>query len=163
MLDAKKVVVVGSAGAGKTALVTRAVNNTFAPDYFQTFGADLMVKTTTDSKKYSLQIWCCGGHERYRALLDQFYSNAHAALLCFDMLNPASFAELGFWYNEIKRSAPSALIILVGTKSDEADSVAIKPSDAIKQAAEWNVEFRAVSSKTGTNVNELFEFLLQSL
>ncbi|KAJ3128737.1 hypothetical protein HK101_005350 [Irineochytrium annulatum] len=162
-MEGRKVIILGSVGCGKSALVQRSLTNTFMAEYQETFGAELAVKTTNESKKYSLQLWSCGGHERYRALLEQFYSDIHAALLCFDMLSVASFQELPFWYNEVKRNAPNALIILVGTKTDEADSVAIKVQDAIKQAKEWNTEFRAVSSKSGHNVNELFELLLDKM
>ncbi|KAI8851313.1 P-loop containing nucleoside triphosphate hydrolase protein [Chytridium lagenaria] len=152
-MDTRKVVVVGSAACGKTALISRAVNNTFSNEYLQTFGADLMVKTSSDSKKFSLQIWSCGGHERYRALFEQFYVDVNSSVL----------PRITIWYNEIRRMTPSALIILVGTKSDESDSVAIKVQDALKQAREWNVEFRSISAKTGTNVNELFEYILENL
>ncbi|KAJ3043518.1 hypothetical protein HDV00_004907 [Rhizophlyctis rosea] len=104
--DAKKVVVIGSVGCGKTAL---------------------------------------------------------AILICFDLLNTSSFLELPYWYNEFKRNAPEALTILVGTKSDEADSIVVPLPDAMKQAKEWNMEFRAVSSKTGVNVQELFDHLIAHL
>ncbi|KAI9329288.1 P-loop containing nucleoside triphosphate hydrolase protein [Obelidium mucronatum] len=159
-LDCKKAIVVGSTACGKTALVNRAALNSFSKIYQQTYGADLVVKTSSDGKKGSLKIWCTGGHERYRALLEQFYQNVHVAILCFDMLSQASFAELPFWYNEIKRTAPDATIILVGLKSDEADSVVIKQQDAIRQALDWNIEFRPVSAKAGTGVHELFEYVM---
>ncbi|KAJ3020019.1 Ras- protein Rab-35 [Thoreauomyces humboldtii] len=191
-LEAKKVVVVGSASSGKSALVQRAMTNTFSNQYQQTFGADLCVKTTSekyvsclgpwslcsssqwenaelkgggclDRNKYSLKIWCCGGHERYRALLEQFFVGTNAVILCFDMLSIASFQELPFWYNEFKRNSPDALAIMVGTKSDDADSIKVPIQDALKQAKEWGIEFRAVSSKTGMNVTELFDHIMSAL
>ncbi|KAJ3143127.1 hypothetical protein HK100_009626 [Physocladia obscura] len=79
------------------------------------------------------------------------------------MLSETSFNELPFWYNEIKRNAPDALIILVGLKSDEADSVVIKPQDAITQALDWGIEFRPVSAKAGSGISELFDHLFDSL
>ncbi|KAI8915357.1 P-loop containing nucleoside triphosphate hydrolase protein [Powellomyces hirtus] len=162
-LEAKKVVVVGSASSGKSALVQRALTNTYTNQYLQTFGADLCVKTTSEKNKSSLKIWCCGGHERYRALLEQFFVGASAVILCFDMLSTQSFQELPFWYNEFKRNSPDALAIIVGTKSDDADSIKVPVQDALKQAKEWSVEFRAVSSKTGMNVTELFDHVMTNL
>ncbi|KAI8613984.1 P-loop containing nucleoside triphosphate hydrolase protein [Chytriomyces sp. MP71] len=162
-LDSKKVVVVGSSASGKTCLVNRATVNSFSKVYQETYGAEMIIKNSSDGKKGSLKIWCTGGHERYRPLLEQFYVDAHMAILCFDMLNQSSFLELPFWYNEVRRISPDALMILVGLKSDEADSVVIKPQDAMKQAQEWNMEFRAVSAKAGTNVNELFDYILDSV
>ncbi|KAJ3184049.1 hypothetical protein HDU85_001900 [Gaertneriomyces sp. JEL0708] len=162
-VEAKKVVVAGSAGCGKTALVQRAVANTFASEYHQTLGADLCVKTTNDRTKYTLNIWCLSGHERYRPLLEQFFIDANTVLLCFDMLSVPSFKELPFWYNEYRRNAPDALAVVVGMKADEADNIVVKVQDAMKQAKEWGLEFRAVSSKTGMNVNELFDHIMATM
>ncbi|KND01782.1 small GTP-binding protein domain [Spizellomyces punctatus DAOM BR117] len=161
--ESKKVVVAGSASSGKSSLVQRAVTNTFTSDYLQTFGADLCVKNSSEKTKYALNIWTCGGHERYRALLEQFFVGADVVILCFDMLSTSSFQELPYWFNEYKRNAPDALAIMVGTKSDDADSIKIKPQDALKQAKEWGIEFRAVSSKTGMNIGELFDHVVASL
>ncbi|KAI8814161.1 P-loop containing nucleoside triphosphate hydrolase protein [Cladochytrium replicatum] len=159
----KKVVIIGSAGSGKTALIQRLVSNTFSPEYQQTFGADLTVKVISDrfdAQRMTFHLWCCGGHERYRALLEQFYKDAYAALICFDMLSTTSFQEVSFWYNEMRRVAPDATVILVGTKFDDADNIAVKVPDAVKLAKEWGAAFKTVSSKTGNNVNELFQDLL---
>lgn len=46
--SSKKIVVIGSAKCGKSALVARASTSSFSPEYQQTFGADLTVKTITD-------------------------------------------------------------------------------------------------------------------
>ncbi|OAJ43070.1 hypothetical protein BDEG_26455 [Batrachochytrium dendrobatidis JEL423] len=115
------------------------------------------------SKKYSLQIWCCGGHERYRTLLDQFYSDINAALLCFDMQSQNSFQEIEFWYNELKRAAPDAQIILVGTKVDDSEATAVKIPDAMFTAKDWSVDFKAVSSKSGENIEDLFDQVMSKL
>ncbi|KAI8914392.1 P-loop containing nucleoside triphosphate hydrolase protein [Gorgonomyces haynaldii] len=85
-----------------------------------------------DSTKPSLHIWSVGGHERYRPVLTQFYSGVSVAILCFDLLNLATFNELGFWYNEVKRNCPDALLYLVGTKMDEPEGKVVKIPDAIK-------------------------------
>ncbi|KAI8928097.1 P-loop containing nucleoside triphosphate hydrolase protein [Entophlyctis helioformis] len=159
----KKVLVIGSAASGKTSVVQRYVSNTFSADYEQTFGSELYAKTTTEGKKYSLQIWCCGGHERYRSLLEQFYTDASVVLVCFDMMNVASFQETGFWYNEVKRLVPDTVCVLVGTKADEADTARVKLQDAMKVSKDWGVEFRTVSAKTGNNVDDLFDYVISRL
>jgi GTPase SAR1 family protein len=108
------------------------MTNSFQSDYNQTFGAEMFEKSATDPKKWSFQIWTVGGSERYRTLLNQFYTGSRVALLCFDMMNMSSFQELAFWYNETKRNCPDATLVLVGLKAEEADSCAVKPSDMIK-------------------------------
>jgi small GTP-binding protein len=72
--SAETVIVLGSAGAGKTSLVEKYLANEFSTDYHQTFGADLYEKTATDPSKVTMNFWVVGGHERYRTLLNQFYN-----------------------------------------------------------------------------------------
>lgn len=43
-----------------------------------------------------------------------------------------SFRDVPFWYNELKRCAPDAFVMLVGTKSDEVDNVIVKTGDVMK-------------------------------
>lgn len=69
-----KVLVLGSAGSGKSALIQRFIHGSFPSEYQQTFGAELFVKT--DPKKPSFHIWVTGGQERYRMLYGQFYLDA---------------------------------------------------------------------------------------
>ncbi|KAL2911900.1 hypothetical protein HK105_208620 [Polyrhizophydium stewartii] len=159
----RKIVVVGSAASGKTTLVQKYVGGTPPSEYQQTFGAELFVKNTNEGKKHSLQIWCCGGHERYRALLDQFYIEANVVLVCFDMQSLASFQEVTFWYNEAKRTVPDASVILVGTKADDLDSSIVKIQDAMKVSKDWGIDFRTVSAKTNANVDDLFDLVITKL
>lgn len=55
------------------------------------------------------------------------------------------------------RTAPDALIYIVGTKFDEPEAKLVKLSDALKLAKEWSAGFFTISSNDGTNVNELFD------
>lgn len=159
--DSRKVVVLGASGCGKTALVTRALENKFTAEYHATFGADFYCKVPQFSTQPALSIWCCSGHVRYRPLMEQFLLNANIALLCFDHLKQSSFLELPYWYNELKRVAPDAAIVVVGCKLDHSDDVVVGASDALRQAKEWGAEFRQVSSKTGVNIGELFGLITQ--
>jgi GTPase SAR1 family protein len=79
----KKVVIVGSQGCGKSSLAIRFCSKTFSTDYLQTYGADLFQKSSIDVKKPSLDIWSCGGHERFRPLLTQILigANVHALFM----------------------------------------------------------------------------------
>lgn len=83
-----KVIVVGSAGCGKTALIQRFIQGGFDGEYYQTFGAELFVKS--DQKKPHLNIWVTGGQERYKTLLGQFFLEAGVRNCCF----PITFGRL---------------------------------------------------------------------
>jgi GTPase SAR1 family protein len=110
----------------------RHINSTFNAEYFQTFGAEMYEKSSIDPKKISFELWVIGGHERYRTTLTQFFAGISVILLCFDLTNNASFQELAFWYNEVKRNSPDAILFLVGTKADETESIVVKTQEITK-------------------------------
>jgi len=72
-----KIVVVGSQGVGKTSLVHRFVQNSFAPPSTQsTIGASFLAKRVVDidtSTVVRLQIWDTAGQERFRAMSKLYY------------------------------------------------------------------------------------------
>ncbi|KAI8064499.1 ras-like GTP-binding protein RYL2 [Gongronella butleri] len=115
-----KVVVLGSQGVGKTSLVVRYINKTFAPNSTSTIGASFMTKKlTVDNCKVRLQIWDTAGQERFRAMSQLYYRGAQAALLVYDITSQESFQELHSWVEELKRNMNDELImVVIGNKSD---------------------------------------------
>ncbi|KAG9125970.1 hypothetical protein FRC07_005378 [Ceratobasidium sp. 392] len=120
-LDAK-VVIMGSAGVGKTSLVTRYVEERFAPQTTTTTGAFFhSKKVTVDGTKVRLQIWDTAGQERFRSMAPMYYRGASAAILVYDITNASSFDDVKVWIDELKRNCdPDLLIFIVGAKADLA-------------------------------------------
>ncbi|QRV76201.1 Ras-like GTP-binding protein RYL2 [Ceratobasidium sp. AG-Ba] len=127
-LDAK-VVIMGSAGVGKTSLVTRYVEERFAPQTTTTTGAFFhSKKVTVDGTKVRLQIWDTAGQERFRSMpadawrpAPMYYRGASAAILVYDITNASSFDDVKVWIEELKRNCdPDLLIYIVGAKADLA-------------------------------------------
>lgn len=85
--------------------------------------------------------------------------DAAVAIICFDLCSQKSWKDLIFWYNEVKRNAPNALIVVAGLKSDEVEGTVVKIEEVQDQVKDWGVELKITSAKTGTNVEELFEFI----
>ncbi len=114
------------------------------------------------SEKATLSIWDCSGSERYRLPLQQLYSSdpPRGAILVYDMTDERSFEELQFWYNELLRAAPGAALLVVGNKSDQADSLRVSADDGSRQAAEWGATHLTISAKSGLNVDGMFALML---
>ncbi|KAG8899220.1 hypothetical protein FRB99_006851 [Tulasnella sp. 403] len=122
-----KVVVMGSAGVGKTSLVQRYTTNQFnSTKIAATAGAAFHVKKTiVNGVTIRLQLWDTAGQERFRSLAPMYYRGSHAALLVYDITNPASFDDLKVWLEELKKNIPpesenDMIIFIVGAKSDLA-------------------------------------------
>ncbi|CEL57367.1 Ras-like GTP-binding protein RYL2 OS=Yarrowia lipolytica (strain CLIB 122 / E 150) GN=RYL2 PE=3 SV=2 [Rhizoctonia solani AG-1 IB] len=119
-LDAK-VVIMGSAGVGKTSLVMRYVEGRFGQTTTTTGAFFYSKKATVDGTKVRLQIWDTAGQERFRSMAPMYYRGASAAILVYDITSASSFEDVKLWIDELKRNCdPDLLIYIVGAKADLA-------------------------------------------
>ncbi|CUA77639.1 Ras-like GTP-binding protein RYL2 [Yarrowia lipolytica CLIB122] [Rhizoctonia solani] len=119
-LDAK-VVIMGSAGVGKTSLVTRYVEGRFGQTTTTTGAFFYSKKAIVDGTKVRLQIWDTAGQERFRSMAPMYYRGASAAILVYDITSASSFEDVKLWIDELKRNCdPGLLIFIVGAKADLA-------------------------------------------
>ena len=81
-----KIVVIGSAGVGKTNLLLRFIDDVFDDDVKSTIGVDFkFYNCTVKGQKVSVQFWDTAGQEKYRALIGSFYRNASGVILVYDI------------------------------------------------------------------------------
>eukprot|EP00002_Diphylleia_rotans_P023087 TRINITY_DN4538_c0_g1_i1.p1 TRINITY_DN4538_c0_g1~~TRINITY_DN4538_c0_g1_i1.p1 ORF type:complete len:156 (-),score=22.36 TRINITY_DN4538_c0_g1_i1:183-650(-) len=118
-----KIVVIGSAGSGKTCLVRRICGSDFLTDYLQTMGSELYVcSETVESKRgregVTFKLWSCGGHMRYRPLLQPLFREAQCAIIVYDATSEDSFTDMTYWKNELQRMNEGMPFMVVGNKYD---------------------------------------------
>jgi len=72
-----------------------------------------------DGKPINLGLWDTAGQEDYDRLRPLSYPQTDVFLMCFSIVNPSSFENIGTkWHPEISHHCPNTPIILVGTKVD---------------------------------------------
>ena len=145
-----KVVLLGNTRVGKTSMLARLTNGVFKEDTSATIGAAFQTHViSSDSGCITMQIWDTAGQEKYRA---------NVAVLCFDITKQESFKSLELWVEELVEKGPSNLItVLVGTKSDLADSREVSQEEAESFASRNSMAFYSeCSAKTGIGVNNIF-------
>ncbi|XP_026582241.1 ras-related protein Rab-24 [Pseudonaja textilis] len=158
-----KVVMLGKEYVGKTSLVERYVHNRFLVGPYQnTIGAAFVAKVmSVGGRTVTLGIWDTAGSERYEAMSRIYYRGAKAAIVCYDLTDRSSFQRAKFWVNELQNFEENCRIYLCGTKSDllEEDKRRreIDFHDVQDYADEIKAELFETSSKTGQNVDELFQ------
>jgi small GTP-binding protein len=153
-----KVVVVGSSGVGKSAMIQRLIDDVFSDDGQTTVGVEFKSYVVpVEDRNVKLQIWDTAGQERFKSVAKAYLRDAVGALLVYDVTSQISFDDLGNWLSDLRQLChPSACILLIGNKSDlEADRQV--GSETVQKFAELNkLEYLETSAKTGFNVTETF-------
>ena len=112
----------------------------------------------------ALQLWDFGGQKRFRFLLKKYVKGAAGALLLYDLTNPATIESANEWVELVRMHNSNLPIILVGTKYDLVDPESI--NDAASNLVLTKFDLIAnikTSSKTGKNVEDLFDLLFNHL
>ncbi|XP_068105863.1 ras-related protein Rab-7a-like [Hyperolius riggenbachi] len=156
-----KILLIGNAGVGKSALMNRYVNSRFTNYYRATIGADFFTKELRmDNKVVTVQIWDTAGTERFQSLGAALYRGTDCCLLIFDVTSPNTFQALDTWHKEFlvqaDPSAPESFpFVIIGNKTD-LEGRQVSP----RQAQEWckthNAEYYETSAKESMNVEEAF-------
>ena len=159
-----KIVVVGSSGVGKTAIVQRLVDGTFCNEGQSTVGVEFKSHSISfDNEVMKLSIWDTAGQERFRSVSKAYFRNAVGAILVFGLNDSQSFHDLDSWLNDLHSlSTPNAVILLIGNKSDLSDKV-ITTSEAEAFAKRHNLEYLETSAKDNININDSFVRLARDI
>ncbi|MFX0168058.1 MAG: Rab family GTPase [Candidatus Hodarchaeota archaeon] len=160
-----KVLIVGAGQVGKTTLVQRYVFNEYL-EAAPTIGVNFAQKVCLgETGPLNLSIWDLSGQSRFRFLMPQFCSGASAVVLVIDQTRPDTLNEAEVWLNLVGRYAhPSHqhAIVLAGAKSDLASHIS---HEVIRSFCTNHDIFAFIpySSKTGSNVNQVFESLTRAI
>jgi len=160
-----KILVAGEGGAGKTSLLRKYVDGMFDESSVMTIGVDFFTKEIEfDNSHCSLQLWDLGGQKRFRNLLDSFVMGARGALLLFDLTKMPKIGDILEWVNIVRLHDISLPILLIGTKLDLEDLIAVDDESALHMINVFNMmDYIKTSAKTGYNVENSFKLLAKKL
>lgn len=156
-----KVVIFGDAGSGKTTLTKRYMTGLFIPDTQMTIGVDFETKNLAiDSVQVKLMVWDFAGEERFRFIFPKYIRGAMGGILMYDITDYGSLSHVYNWLSIMNGTHEQFPIILSGGKADLDVSREIPYEEGLKVAKSAGLDdFIECSSKTGENVEKLFETL----
>ncbi|XP_037672320.1 GTP-binding protein Di-Ras3-like [Choloepus didactylus] len=158
-----RVVVVGPAGVGKSALVQRWVRGTFGDAYLPTIEDTYRQVMSCDNSVGALHITDTAGSHRYAGLKRHAIAKGHAFILVYSVTKKHTLEKLKPFYELIREIKGNKLhkcpIVLVGNKSDKSHRQ-LAARDGAACALQWNCAFLETSAKMDVNVSELFLMLL---
>lgn len=158
-MENHKVILVGDGGCGKSVFVKRALTGDFEKKYIATLGADVH-PVRVPSRLSFLTIWDCAGQEKFRGLGDGYYIDARAAIVAFDLTNPLSLTNIGFWAKSVRRVVDKAPIIICGMKADiKTPLVQKRLANLVPKLEELGLRYVEISSKTGDGVLEILQLV----
>uniref|UniRef100_A0A1B6FEP0 Ras-related protein Rab-24 n=1 Tax=Cuerna arida TaxID=1464854 RepID=A0A1B6FEP0_9HEMI len=160
-----KVVILGTEGVGKTCLLNRIMNDKFTDRYQGTVAGVFRAKFfTSHGQTIQVGIWDTVGTERYRSMNQLFYRGAKAAIVCYDICEAKTWSDIKYWISQLRLHEEDCKIYLCGTKKDlvtegfRQREVDFKVTS--KHAEGIQAKITEVSSKTGDNVVELFQMIV---
>lgn len=177
----RKIVIMGDSGVGKTSLIRRYIEGVFLEGGSNTIGAAFFLKQWHG---YNIAVWDTAGQEEFSGLTNFYCRNANGVILCYDICNKRSFDELDMRHSRLLETvAPNCAMVFVGTKSDVVNTKvagkrmtrAVDQEDCLKKALDFTERWNSVrhplgilpafetSSKTNENVNDVFEYLFETL
>ncbi|XP_028936758.1 ras-related protein Rab-42 [Ornithorhynchus anatinus] len=162
-----RIVVLGDAAVGKTALLRRYAEGGFGPGPGPTVGVEFYSRALhlPPGLTVKLQLWDTAGHERFRCITRSFYRNVVGVLLVFDSSNRSSFEHIPDWYREVTsvQGLEKAIFLLVGHKSDLQGPRRVPAHEAEELAASLGMDFVEASAKTNSNVSLAFDTLVSAI
>ena len=161
-----KVLLLGDSTVGKTCFLMRYTDKTFQEAHMSTIGLDYRLKNMqlANGKNIKLQIWDTAGQDRFRAITKNYYKGANGILLIYDITSTPTYENVRNWISQIKEEAsPHVVIYIVGNKIDLVNSRKVKTEDGQKLADEFKLNFFESSAKSGENINEIFDSLVNKI
>lgn len=166
---AYKICIFGETCVGKTTLARRFLKGYFEDDIKVTMGAEIFVKfLQIEDKRIILQVWDFGGEPMFHFLLPLYSKGSSGGIFMFDLTRYETLNRVENWLDTFKQGLSSEIkdipILLVGGKLDLKDQIMISQKEAEIIAQRNNLsDYIECSSKTGENVELIFEALLKRI
>jgi len=157
-------------------LARRWVNDEFEPKHEATIGCAFMSKTVPvrlpsslrpgedEDRSVQIHLWDTAGEERFHAVAKSFFRGARGAILVYDITKEGAMDGLSVWAEMVKAEAPTAVLLVVGTKADLEASRGVDREEAALVAERLGaVAHVEVSALTGDGVDEAFELAAQKI
>lgn len=126
---------------------------------------DFKIKTiSVGDIRYKLQVWDTAGQERFKNITQTYYKGAAGIILTFSIIDRTSFDNIERWMHQIEANAPNEVCkVLIATKADLDSDRQVSTEEAILIAKKYGLPFVEASSKTGLNIREGVELLVQEI
>ena len=161
-----KILLLGDSGVGKTSIFHRYFKKQFEENKTATVGADILTKEITyKNESYKIHIFDTAGQERFRSITSSYFHMSDYYFVVFDLTNKNSLDSIPDWLQQLKKEKENPRYIILGNKDDIKKNQI--PNEEINKTLDnlgtikINKEnFLRVSAKSGKNIDEAFNFMI---
>ncbi len=155
---AKKVLLVGNFGVGKTSLIRRFVLNEFSEDYISTIGVRVSKKVVEyKNQTVKLLIWDVAGTSGDEKIPKAYFLGASAAMFVFDLSREETYLNIEKYLNNIKELSGLKNITVVGNKKD---LLSVDELETVQNTVAVQIDL-VTSAKEDENVEDAFKLLTE--
>lgn len=160
--------VVGSGGVGKSSLTIRYLKNEFTEYYDPTLEETYRKEIEYNGKLYDVEIVDTAGQEEFSSFRDSSVATGDAFLVLFAINSASSWHELKDLRSKIiqDRQLTSAIpMVMVGNKLDLEGEREVNKDEVLEycNSSDVNIPLIETSAKTGLNVEETFQLMMQQI
>ncbi|CAF0857320.1 unnamed protein product [Didymodactylos carnosus] len=163
-----RIVVLGSAGVGKTSCVLRFVKGQFRDSYIPTVEDTYRQVVNCNKQITTLQITDTTGTHSFPAMQRLSIQKGHAFMLLYSITSKQTLEDLKPIYQQIReikgeqsQSPQDVPIMLIGCKSDDTACREVSENIGKFLAQHWQCAFIETSAKQNSNIREAFQELLK--
>lgn len=169
-----KVIVVGPAAVGKTAICNRFVNGSFGKSSLSTIGISILTtRFPINDNRVTLVIYDIAGQQSYGVFRKNFYRDLNGLIIMIDLIDPST-VELAHSYLEQEimpcaKDEPLACVAVVGNKADLLDEIQVTDaqlsdltSRVQKSLGKRTIQFKT-SAKNNTNIDAMFKSIAECI
>ncbi|XP_003706513.1 ras-related protein Rap-2a [Megachile rotundata] len=157
-----KIVVMGAAKVGKSAIINQFLYNTFTPKYKRTVEEMHHGDFNVSGIHLTLNILDTSGSYEFPAMRDLSIKCADAFILVYDVHDANTFLEVKTLRSEILSKKGAVPIVIVGNKVDLIETEQEVDTESTRElvTTKWNNGFVEVSAKENLNITQVFKELL---
>jgi small GTP-binding protein len=160
-----KILLLGDGSSGKDELIRKYSSRCYPEDTNLSLGVDFSLKTITFKDKIiKMQLWDAESEDIQGFLLSSYCRGSDGAIIMYDITNFDTIKHVPEWVQLIRKNAGDIPIILVGNIYNLEKSLDVSGEEGIKLARKNSLSgFVEISTKTGENVEEMFESFAEIL
>jgi len=158
-------VVIGTAGSGKSCITIRFVADRFVEEYEPTLEDSFRQQVNIDGTTSVLNIYDTAGVDEFPIVKDGYMREADGFLCVYAINAQESFDEVIKLHDWVMRVKENKLVpfVLCGNKCDLEDLRVVSYEKGEQLAKSLNIMFMETSAKTGKNIEKAFLELVRAV